>query len=126
MCHAAYFREATKNSSNYGLATLRNVSGSQDQLFGKRLVNSDGVLRICPWPRGSLWTHFQVLGLGLVIFSMTHRCTDTATKKVLMILAKTVTSVSSFPSCRDVTTLVVCFCHKSGVPARALWHDVPP
>ena len=32
----------------------------------------------------------QVLGLGLVKFSMTHRCTDTATKKVLMILAKTV------------------------------------
>ena len=43
-----------------------------------------------------------------------------------MILAKTVISVSSFPSCRDVTTLVVRFCHKSGVPARALWHDVPP
>jgi len=67
----------------------------------------------------------QVLGLGLVKFSMTHRCTDTATKKVLMILAKTVISVSSFPSCRDVTTLVMRFCHKSGVPARALWHDVP-
>jgi len=78
--------------------------------------------RTCPWPRGSLRTHFQVLGLGLglvahvlglglglesqflglklglVKFSMTHRCTDTATKKVLMILAKTVISVSSFPS----------------------------
>ena len=83
--------------------------------------------RTCPWPRGSLRTHFQVLGLGLVAhvlglvkFSITHRCTDTATKKVLMILAKTVISVSSFPSCRDVTTLVVHFCHKSGVPARAL------
>ena len=61
-------------------------------------------------------THFQVLGLGLVAhvlglglesqvpgpglvkFSMTHRCTDTAAKKVLMIRAKTVISVSSFPS----------------------------
>jgi len=47
-----------------------------------------------------LRTHFQVLGLGLVAhvlglglecqvlglvkFSMTHRCTDTAAKKVLM------------------------------------------
>ena len=48
--------------------------------------------RTCPWPRGSLRTHFQVLGLGLVKFSMTHRCTDTAAKKVLMILAKTVSS----------------------------------
>jgi len=38
------------------------------------------------------------LGLGLVKFSMTHRCTDTAAKKVLMIRAKTVISVSSFPS----------------------------
>jgi len=48
--------------------------------------------RTCAWPRGSLRTHFQVLGLGLglVKFSMTHRCTDTATKKVLMVLAKTV------------------------------------
>jgi len=70
--------------------------------------------RTCPWPRGSLRTHFQVLGLGLVAhvlglglesqvlglvkFSMTHRCTDTAVKKVLMIRAKTVISVSSFPS----------------------------
>jgi len=72
--------------------------------------------RTCPWPRGSLRTHFQVLGLGLVAhvlglglesqvhglglvkFSMTHRCTDTAMKKVLMIRAKTVISVSSFPS----------------------------
>jgi len=76
--------------------------------------------RTCPWPRGSLRTHFQVLGLdlglvahvlglgiglesqvlglGLVKFSMTHRCTDTATKKVLMIRAKTVISISSFPS----------------------------
>jgi len=35
--------------------------------------------------------------LGLVKFSMTHRCTDTAAKKVLMIRAKTVKSVSSFP-----------------------------
>ena len=78
--------------------------------------------RTCP--RGSLRTHFQVLGLGLglvahvlglglglglesqalglglglVKFSMTHRCTDTAAKKVLMIRAKTVISVSSFPS----------------------------
>jgi len=59
-------------------------------------------------------THFQVLGLGLVAhvlglglglvkFSMTlltHRCrpTDTAAKKVLMIRAKTVISVSSFQS----------------------------
>ena len=53
-------------------------------------------------------THFQVLGLGLglesgpwpwlVKLSMTHRCTDTAAKKVLMIRAKTVISVSSFPS----------------------------
>jgi len=61
--------------------------------------------RTCPWPRGSLRTHFQVLGLGLglvahvlglglglVKFSMTHRCTDTAAKKVLMIRAKTVRS----------------------------------
>jgi len=40
----------------------------------------------------------QVLGLGLVKFSMTHRFTDTATKKVLMIRAKTVINVSSFPS----------------------------
>ena len=39
----------------------------------------------------------QVLGLGLVKFSMTHRCTDTAAKKVLLIRAKTVISVSSFP-----------------------------
>jgi len=70
--------------------------------------------RTCPRPRGSLRTHFQVLGLGLVAhvlglglesqvlglekFSMTHRCTDTAAKKVLMICAKTVISVSSFPS----------------------------
>ena len=42
------------------------------------------------------------LGLGLVTFSMTHRCTvyctDTAAKKVLMIRAKTVISISSFPS----------------------------
>ena len=37
------------------------------------------------------------LGLGLVKFSVTHRCTDTAAKKVLMIRAKTVISVSSFP-----------------------------
>jgi len=35
----------------------------------------------------------QVLDLGLVKFSMTHMCTDTATKKVLMIRAKTVISV---------------------------------
>ena len=58
--------------------------------------------RTCTWPRGSLRTHFQVLGLGLglglVKFSMTHRCNDTATKEVLMVLAKTVISVSSFPS----------------------------
>ena len=40
----------------------------------------------------------QVLGLGLVKFSMTHRCTDTAAKKVLMIHTKTIISVSSFPS----------------------------
>ena len=41
----------------------------------------------------------QVLGLGLVKFSMTHRCTDTTSKskKVLMIRAKTVISISSFP-----------------------------
>jgi len=62
-----------------------------------------------------LRTHFQVIGLGLglvahvlglglgfglglVKFSMTHRCTDTAAKKVLLIRAKTVISVSSFPS----------------------------
>jgi len=45
-----------------------------------------------------LRTHFQVLGLGLVKFSMTHRCTDTAAKKVLMIRAKTVINASSFPS----------------------------
>jgi len=31
--------------------------------------------RTCPWPRGCLRIHFQVLGLGLVKFSMTHRCT---------------------------------------------------
>jgi len=62
--------------------------------------------KTCPWPRGSLRTHFQVLGLGLgleiqvlglglglVKFSMTHRCTDTAAKKVLMIRAKTVIPV---------------------------------
>ena len=67
--------------------------------------------------------HFQVL--GLVKFSMTHRCTDTTAKKVLMILAKTVISLSSFPSWR-VVTLVIRFCHKPGVPARALWHDFPP
>jgi len=79
-------------------------------------VTSDGVLETCLWPRGSLRTHFQVLGLGLglvahvlglglesqvlglglVKFSMTHRCTEA--KKVLMIRAKTVISVSSFPS----------------------------
>jgi len=56
--------------------------------------------RTCPWPRGSLRTHFQVLGLGLglVKFSMAHRCTDTAAKKVLMIHAKTVIlSVRSHP-----------------------------
>jgi len=71
--------------------------------------------RTCPWPRGSLRTHFQVLGLGLVAyvldlglglesqvlglvkFSMTHRCTDTAVKKVLR-PRKTAISVSSFPS----------------------------
>ena len=91
--------------------------------------------RTCPWPRGSLRTHFQVLGLGLglesqvlglVKFSMTHRCTDTTTKKVLMILAKTIISVSSFPPWRDATTLVMRFCHNPGVPVRALWHDVPP
>jgi len=77
--------------------------------------------RTCPWPRGSLRTHFQVLGLGLGLmkFSMTHICTDIAAKKVLIIRR-------SFPSCRDVTTLVVRFCHKSGVPARALCHDFPP
>ena len=98
----------------------------------------------CPWPRWSLRTHFQVLGLGLVAhvlgfglesqvlglglvkFSTTHGCTDTATKKVLMIRAKTVISLSLFPSWQYVTTLVVRFCHKPGVPARALWHDVPP
>jgi len=40
-----------------------------------------------------LRTHFQVLGLGLVKFSMTHRCTDTAAKKVLMIRAKTIIPV---------------------------------
>ena len=57
---------------------------------------------------------------------MTHRCTDTAAKKVLMIRAKTVISVSSFPPWQDVTTLVMRFCHKPRVPARALWHDVPP
>ena len=83
-----------------------------------------------PWPRGSLKTHFQVLGLGLglglVKFSMTQRCTDTAAKKVLMIRAKTVISVSSFPCWQDVTTIVMRFCHKTGMPARALWHDVPP
>jgi len=78
--------------------------------------------RTCPWPRGSLRTHFQVLGLGrvahvlglglglesqvlglglglgLVKFSTTHRCTDTAVKKVLMIRAKSVISLSLFPS----------------------------
>jgi len=69
--------------------------------------------RTCPWPRGSLRTHFQVLSLGLglglesqvlgpslglVKFSMTHRCTDTAAKKVLMIRAKSIISLSSFPS----------------------------
>ena len=72
------------------------------------LLNSDGVLEDMTW---ALRTHFQVLGLGLVAhvlgldsqvldhvkFSMTHRCTDTAAKKVLMILAKTIISVSSFP-----------------------------
>ena len=40
---------------------------------------------ICSWPQG----YFQVLGLGLVKCSMTHKCTDTAAKKVLMIRAKT-------------------------------------
>ena len=87
--------------------------------FGGLLPPSRPVMkssRTCPWPRGSLRTHFQVLGLGLglvahvlglglglesqvlglesqvlglglVKFSMTHRCTDTASKKVLLIRA---------------------------------------
>ena len=59
--------------------------------------------KTCPWPRGYLRTHFQVLGLGLglvahvlglglglesqiiglglVKFPMTHRCTDTAQRR---------------------------------------------
>ena len=98
--------------------------------------------RTCPWPRESLRTHFQVLGLGLVAhvlglglglesqvlglvkFSVTQVYWHAA-KKVLMIRAKTVIYVSSFPSWQDVTTLVMRFCHKPGVPARGLWHDVP-
>ena len=59
--------------------------------------------RTCPWPRGSLKTHFQVLGLGLVAhvldlglglesqvlglglvkFSMTQKCTGTQRRKFL-------------------------------------------
>ena len=65
----------------------------------------------------SLVLALRVRSLALWNFQW-NRCTDTAAKKVLMILAKTVISVSSFPSCRDVTTLVVRFCHKSGVPAE--------
>ena len=61
--------------------------------------------RTCPWPPGSLRTHFQVLGLGLVKFSMTHRCIDTAAKKVLMILAKTVKCqfVPILPRCNNAS-----------------------
>ena len=60
----------------------------------------------------------KILGLGLVKFPVTHRCTDTAVKKVLMIRAKTVISVSSFLSWRDVTTLVMRFCHTSSLTWR--------
>jgi len=106
------------------------VSKLSTESVGSRreLVASDGVLEDISLASRSLRTHFQVLGLGLVKFSMTHRCTDTTSKskKVLMIRAKTVISISSFPYWQDVTTLLMRFCHKHGVPARALWHDVPP
>jgi len=68
----------------------------EDMSLASRVLE-DTFSRPWPWPRVlGLGLESQVL--GLVKFSMTRRCTDTAAKKVLMIRAKTVrVSVRSHP-----------------------------